>query len=208
MSIIVALHGLPRVGKDTLAKHLIQAYGYQRVAFADALYEELGECYELDSELLKSHEWKTVPQDALQIWKAKDPEFRRVMRLAGHDMFEPQTSRTIARYYATEYRRDASRGYWLAKINWAFHAPHALTPKVITDLRFPDECGHLRAWASQLAQRFTVIEITKEGSVRSEHRSDMRLDDAIDISIENRQGEPELMFIAAARHIRKIVTGD
>lgn len=207
MSIIVGLHGLPRTGKDTLAAHLVEKYGFVRVAFADALYQEVSECFEVPVEQLQSDEWKSSPQDALMTWKAKDPEYRRTMKALGYDLFEPQTSRFHLQRFSTEYRRAKDDMYWIRRAAYRLARIEDHTPIVVSDVRFYPESGMLAQHAASTDRQYTLIEIVREGTVASNHSSDQRLDDAISTTIINKHGEPELLFIAAAAHIRLVNGG-
>ncbi len=208
MSIIVGLHGLPRVGKDTLANHLVEKFGFFRVAFADALYQEVAECFGVTVEELQSNEWKTIPQDRLMTWKAQDPVYRANMKRLGVDVLEPQTSRFHLQRYSTEYKRSINDRYWIDRVLAILQGLPSSQNVVISDVRFPIECGMIAMHAAQTGMQQTIIEILREGAQETGHVSDQHLSDAIGITIENVTDQPEIMFITAAAHIREINGSD
>ena len=78
---LVALCGLHRTGKDTLATALASTHGFFRVAFSDSLYEEVAESFGVRVSELHSDLWKQNPQDLLSIQCSDSPKYRAMMSL-------------------------------------------------------------------------------------------------------------------------------
>lgn len=188
---LIALHGLPRAGKDIIANRLME-YGYTRAAFATALYREVSATFGVTPEQLASHEWKTQPQLALLGRNSQCAKYRAVLQNRGVNMYEPQTSRFHLQLWGTEYRRVLfDRAYWTNEID--FTLSHVRGPIVITDLRFRDEHDYLSRFAWRTNRQFRVLEILRESVAGSSHVSDMHLGDAfIDLAVHNVEGDPSI----------------
>lgn len=52
-------------GKDTVADYLVEEYGFTRIAFADALYEEVAQMYGVTVAFLQSRDTKEIPAEVL-----------------------------------------------------------------------------------------------------------------------------------------------
>lgn len=192
---LVALHGLPRAGKDTLGAHLVTHHGFRRIGFADALYREVAQTFGVKEDELRSHEWKTKPQNLLTIRCSDCPKYRAMMTNMGFDPDEPRTSRFHTRHWATEYRRAQDPFYWVQEVAEAV-ALMKNRSIVVTDLRFANtEFPFLRNFAKQTNRIFTTIEITSPLSEPADHTSDDRLPQMfIDMTIDNVVGQPEIMI--------------
>lgn len=209
---IIALHGLPRVGKDTLT-HAILASNPQarQFSFADALYEDVARIFETTVAQLRTHEWKTEPQDALALVRAKDPAYRQALTNNGVKPFDTQTSRFHLQQYGTNYMQwNHGRAYWAERLMHILvqHADATDGTIVITDLRRYGESFHeldsLRLLAKNLDRQLIVVRVQREGVAvhASSHESDaVYPPSAIDINLFN-NGTPEQLFerFTAALH--------
>lgn len=204
MKVIVGLHGLPRAGKDTLGAELV-ARGFKRIGFADAVYEEVAETFNVSVEDLQGR-FKQEPTELLASWRAQDPDYRALACSLG-DKFEHRNSRFHTRIYATEYRRKQNPAYWTDIVQdfveMNFREEDFGSDIVVTDVRFPNEVGMLRQTATRLGYAWTLIEITRDGVVGSEHVSDTRLDGMIDTTIHNEEGNPAALINQAVAHIAR-----
>jgi hypothetical protein len=155
---IIGLTGLRGSGKDTVAG-LLGSAGYKRIAFADALYEEVSEAFGVPIEVLQNRATKETPLFALALSRCKDKVFvanrfaypDRATDRAPFEQFMaglaedevrlrlPRSPREILQYWGTEYRRlGISDDYWREIIARRINDfPHERL--VITDVRFPDE---------------------------------------------------------------------
>jgi len=119
---ILGLHGFAQSGKDTMAKFLIDSFGFQRIAFADVLRESI---YRLNPVVgFINGELITVRQVVDDIgWenaKVNYSEVRRLLQVIGTEVGRELIDENI----------------------WVHLALRNVTPDqdiVITDVRFPNE---------------------------------------------------------------------
>lgn len=190
MTYLVALHGLPRAGKGTIADALCAQRGFTRFSFGDAVYAEVSRAFGVRAEELRSNEWKTTPQNILSNRCADSVLYRAMLEGMDQDPAAPRTSRYHLRYWATEFRRKRNPMYWVERL-----APQLRGVKgdiVIDDLRFEDtEYPYLRQFSHETDRRFRVIEVVRPGYQQQEglHSSDTRLSaHRVDLLIENHEG--------------------
>ena len=207
MSIVVCLTGLPRCGKNTLAKFLAEhpSFDFAEHAVADPLYEEVSESFSVSVEDLKSHEWKTTPQNILASWRSDDPDYRDLCRKMGIDMVEPKTSRFHLRTWGTEYRRMRDAEYWVNKLTPRLAAEER-EDIVINDFRAFDkaqtEYTHLRQFAATTGRKFALIEVLADWSEAAAHSSDDRFPEhMIDMTVRNVYDNPRVMARAVEEFI-------
>jgi hypothetical protein len=151
MQKVVGLVGLRGSGKDTAAQFLV-AQGWNRIAFADALYLEVANAFGVTVEFLNRRETKETPLPELALRLCKDQLFIAVMMKQaglhigassfvelGQFLTKPRSPREILQYWGTEYRRNTFRDdYWRDQVHQYVKA-HPNDHFVITDVRFPDE---------------------------------------------------------------------
>lgn len=161
----IALTGLARSGKDSVAARLTEAHGYVRVAFADPLKEAA----------LKADPWiyfgVTGPLRLSQLvngvgWElAKDcfPEVRRFLQEYGQTI------------------RELDPQFWVraafGKIRQARATGHRI---VVTDVRYMNEADAL------MAAGFRVVRVQRPGQVPGQHISEREMADyPVDDTIVN-----------------------
>lgn len=154
----IALTGLARSGKDSVATRLVEAHGYVRVAFADKLKEA---ALKADPIVEDSNETLGLPMLRLSTvvetygWeRAKDafPEVRRFLQNYGQTI------------------RELLPGFWIRQAWPAVRAAHHLgRPVVFTDMRYRDEADALRVHG------FSLVRVQRPGQVPGEHRSEREL---------------------------------
>ncbi len=120
---IIGLSGYAQTGKDTVAQHLVEHYGFTRIAFADPIREAL---YALDPFITDIQElshmrlqwlvdklgWEFLKQDSPQV-------------------------RTMLQRLGTEVARDQwGENFW---VDLAMKKATGIANVVITDVRFPNE---------------------------------------------------------------------
>lgn len=145
---IIGLVGRAGAGKDTCAAILAETRGFARVAFADALREEVVEAFSIDPFILADRTLKESLSDQMRINKCADSGFIFRMRDIGEDVSKRRSPREIMRFWGTEYRR-ALHGdsYWTERtndrVNALFRAGYCRV--CITDVRYPNEAAYVRA---------------------------------------------------------------
>lgn len=125
---IIGLSGYAQTGKDTVAQHLVNEYGFTRIAFADPIREAL---LALDpmvpdypalqgirlSWIVEKAGWESVKQDS--------PEVRRMLQRMGTEVARNQ--------WGSEF--------W---VDLAMKKASEFGNVVITDVRFPNEYNAIK----------------------------------------------------------------
>lgn len=208
MKHIIGLLGTKGAGKDTAAATLVTEFGFTRIAFADALYQEVSEAFGVPVELLGNRWVKEDPISALALARCKDPHFVEVaLQVLGAKyrgkriMNDPRSARWTLQLWGTEYRRKSRFGvntYWLdivdAKLAQVERA-------VITDTRFKNEADFLRSKGDARLARVVRESVDQEaarlraaGDPAANHPSETEmLGYPVDYVLENRENEPEAL---------------
>lgn len=201
---IIGLHGLPRVGKDTLADGFVAHQGYVKLAFADEVYREVATAYEVPVEHIKSNEWKTAPQPRLALKHCDCDEFRRVAVSAGLFLDEPLSSRTVLQLWGTEFRRKLyGDDYWTSKLIGRLRQ-YPGKDLVIADVR-EDHEAIVGYWLQKHRgyDDFKIINITRPGTQSTGHSSDKGLSRfLIDAEVSNTGAADELYDLALAALVK------
>lgn len=154
--IIVALSGPAGAGKDTVADYLAKHHGYTKLAFADALRDEIGRAFDVSIQLLIQRETKEHPMSALALRRCMDSEFvnRIWVHLDKLDLSAPRSPRQIMQWWGTEYRRANDPHYWLDAFTTQFVRAHrdGQNRFVVTDVRNANEAEMLRELGASLWQ--------------------------------------------------------
>lgn len=162
---IIGLIGAKRSGKDTAARLLVEKYGFQRVAFADAL-----KAAALDMNPIVADGGLRLADLVASIgWEAAKsfPEVRRFLQECGVAM-----------------RKHTHRNIWTDVVRERLIAARYQDERiVVTDVRFPNETALIEEFGG------CVIKIERPGLERDaadQHISERALDDFIpDIVIVN-----------------------
>lgn len=192
---IVALTGAPQTGKDVLAQSLVDHHGFFRRAFADPLYEEIAKAYNVTEEQLRSREWKTSTQEALQPRNCLDKGFIELCSELGYYTDDFLSSRVVLQIWGTDYRRRTyGDHYWAEKLR--------IRPEgdlVIPDLRENVEAAFLFDMARKVpGSTIIVAEILRPGAEPTKHPSCHGLYRGfIDFTLENNSSEEDLYARAA-----------
>ncbi|MGY6273493.1 hypothetical protein ACXIUT_27815 [Achromobacter denitrificans] len=145
---VVGLVGRAGAGKDTCAAILAETRGFARVAFADALRDEVVQAFSVDPFVLSDRMLKESASDQMRISKCSDSGFISRMTSLGEDISRRRSPREIMRLWGTEYRR-ALHGdtYWTDRtndrVNDLFRAGFCRI--CITDVRYPNEGAYVLA---------------------------------------------------------------
>jgi len=143
---VVGLVGRAGAGKDTCADILVQTRGFARLAFADALRDEVIAAFAIDPAILVDRLLKERPTDSLQIRRSSDQRFIDRANRLGFDMWRARSPREILRLWGTEYRRQLDgENYWIEQANDRFNALLATGHRRVcfTDVRYPNEGGYI-----------------------------------------------------------------
>lgn len=129
---IIGLSGFAQVGKDTVAKTLVDDYGFEVRSFAqpmrDALYtlnpivHAQGGTYKMQG-LIDAYGWDVA--------KVQYPEIRRLLQVFGTEVG----------------RKMFGENFW---VNQAFAGVHSSKNVVFTDVRFPNEASMIKDFYGQV----------------------------------------------------------
>lgn len=193
MTYLVALHGLPRAGKGTVASALTQR-GFTKGGFGDGIYKELSVAFGVTEEELRSDAMKRTSAMRLANRHSECYKYRAMLEAMGENPDSARTSRYHLQRWATEYRRSQDPLYWVKKLEDQLSVVRG--PIVVDDLRFRDtEYPFLRRFAEATDRHLVVIEILRPlDSYAQHHVSDTRLPfHLVDLVIENIEGYPEVL---------------
>lgn len=115
-------------GKDTAAAYLRDIYGFERIAFADSVREEVFDYLKNDCRL-------EYPSSVLPLAR----------NVSANEVYAKPTSagmRRLLQYWGTELRRAQDPAYWLKALAAKVLATR---PYVVSDVRFPNEVALIRA---------------------------------------------------------------
>jgi hypothetical protein len=126
--VIIGLSGYAQTGKDTVAQHLVNEYGFTRIAFADPIREAL---YALDPIL---HDYPAIPGIRLS-WIVDRSGWESVKKES------PEVRRLLQRLGTEVARNQWSPDFW---VDLAMKKASKFDKVVITDVRFPNEYEAIR----------------------------------------------------------------
>ena len=155
----IALTGLSRSGKDSVAARLVEVHGYVRVAFADRLKDaalkanpiidhvDMGGGVHLPVTL---HE--IIAADGWERAKDEYPEVRRFLQYYGQTV------------------REIDPMFWIKAAGPAVHEAHAAgRPVVVTDVRYMNEGAFLAV------ERFRLVRVERPGQTPGQHISEREM---------------------------------
>lgn len=152
---IVALTGPAGAGKDTVADYMVEHHGYTKMAFADALRDEVGRAFDVSIQLLTHPETKDHPMSALALRRCMNYEFvHHVRQGRNDDPYKPRSPRQILQWWGTDYRRAQEPHYWIDVFMTRFVKAHSEGKQrfVVTDVRTGKEAELLRELGASLWQ--------------------------------------------------------
>lgn len=162
---IIGLSGYAQSGKDTVAQHLIDNYGFTRIAFADPIREAL---LALDPTV---PDYPALPGIKLS-WLVEKSGWESVKQ-------ESQEVRKLLQRMGTEVGREMfGQNFW---VDQAMSKANGIDNVVITDVRFPNEYDAIKQNGGQV---WRVNKLNHQPA--NSHQSETILDDFnFDWSIPN-----------------------
>lgn len=151
--LILALTGKPDVGKDTVAQILTPAHGFQSIAFADKLREEVSEHWRVDVRMLTDRSTKEWPIPALAAGMCSAPGFLRWIVDGGDTLTEPRSPRWALQNWASYQRRTVPDYYARVVDGWIRRQiGSGWNRLVVSDLRDPVEEAMLRTHGAKVVR--------------------------------------------------------
>jgi hypothetical protein len=207
MQQVIGLIGVKGAGKDTAAAILIEKFGFQRVAFADALYREVAEAFGVTVEFLGNRDTKETPLDELKLLNCTNSGFvETALDIAKEegldvDVTTPLSPRWVLQLWGTEFRRirEGHDSYWLDRVDDIIRANPTIN-FVVTDVRFTNEAKYItiKKKGRLIRVRRPVLEEreAKERAAKgtAAHRSEIELlNYPTDLVAINEEGKPETL---------------
>lgn len=154
----IALTGLARSGKDSVAARLVEDHGYVRVAFADKLKEAA----------LKANPIAVTDDDYWDV-----PGTRLVDVVEGHGWEAAKDRFPEVRRFLQDYGqaiRETNPYFWITTA-WSriYDAWDDGRPVVVTDVRYTNEADFLTE------SNFTLVRVTRPGLVPGQHLSEREM---------------------------------
>lgn len=212
----ILISGLARHGKDTIAAILVQAHGYERVAFGDALRDEIVSIYEaspmvVDVEFLTKESTKETPDERLALIHCSELDYVTAAMRAfenedagmtlGSRLQKPRSPRRIQQTYATEYRRSQNEYYWIEAAQRRINGIDG--PVVVCDGRSVSELN----WAK--ANAFERMHVVRPGYANisaAKHSSEVIPDpDEETWMLTNLEGAPDLLKSQIERVMQELI---
>lgn len=176
---LIGFSGKMGSGKTTAALHAVETFGGTKIAFADALKEEV-EAFLVSAAAPyeRRHIWGTVDDKAEECvikivdWVQTDYRPRRVFNphitvVRGDSV--SITYRQLMQLWGTEYRRAENPNYWLDKTREKIKTLDGLV--LVDDVRYRNEADMIREMGGE------VVRVERPGLPESDHISETALDD-------------------------------
>jgi hypothetical protein len=157
---IIGLTGKAGHGKDTAADLIQEAWSQNRgtssarLAFADALREEVALAFGVDPRMFSDRALKETRLNDLAPKHCLDLGFLAHLQGDGIKLFndEPLTPRFVMQRWGTEYRRATDPDYWIHRAmaqiaDWRWRG---MSLVVVTDVRFINEAFVLKQAGAQI----------------------------------------------------------
>lgn len=175
---IIGLTGRKGVGKDTVAKYLIDRYGFIRLSFADPLKQAVANLFGIELALVEA----LKAED-----KVAETTGHVILEIAGRTQYDYSWREFLQRFGTEMGRNTFGEDFWIER--WqdeydALKAEHV----VATDVRFDNEARRI------LSEGGYIIEITRPGYESDGHVSEAGIDeDLIDAWITNNGSLDDLL---------------
>jgi len=176
MNTVIGFIGKRGCGKDTAAAHLIEKHGFKRLAFADALYQEVSGHYGVPIEFLQARETKEQPN----------------LVLDGRPVLSSKSPRQALQDWGM-LRRETDPLYWIKKVTDKIRSEPG--KYIVTDVRFKNELNAIRDLKGLVIRIRRPAWEANIGSVGTDqHTSETELDGvAADFLLNNRENALNLL---------------
>ena len=165
--VIIMLSGYLQSGKDTIAKHLVDRFGFCRHAFADALKNEVSELYGIPRQLLDTTRGKEM------LLRSGKPVATKFIRDTLVSRGCNTTVRGLLVHHGT-LRRSQNLDYWVNKVFSNIQKENGKLI-VISDWRYPNEYDRMAMYAKFNGANLITCRINRPGKT-GEGSSETSLD--------------------------------
>ena len=183
---LVGLTGLAGSGKDTVANIMATHFGYRKFAFADPLYLEIADAFEVEVIDLNRRDCKETDVPYLSLSRCRDKNFvnsilmllcEKTQRDGADFDYHKELSawrspRWTLRMWGTEYQNN---DYWIGKLSAQIVSLHRQGEFrfVVTDVRFWDEAKKIRDFGGSI----WMVERANSIGVKGAHASEVTGDE-------------------------------
>lgn len=147
---ILGIAGAAGAGKNAAADILISQYNFVQTSFAEQLYLEVANAFNVTVDYLSNRETKETPLAPLALKNCTDPEFVKAVINSDsldsypgqleEEMNKPRSPRWVLQRWGTEYRRNQDQDYWKNKTEGKINALGGNSANIVlTDTRFENE---------------------------------------------------------------------
>lgn len=140
--IIIGVTGHKRHGKDTIANRLVSTWGFEKMAFADALKDACAAAFGIDRVTFDDDKLKEAPSDQYPEWT-----HRKILQVVGTELFRSKWPNI---WIDTFLRKAADK-----------------TLVVVSDIRFPNEEMALRTNPNFVLLRVKNERLAPSGDLHS-----------------------------------------
>lgn len=150
---LLGLTGPAASGKDTVAA-ILRSRGWQSIAFADAVRDEIATAWRVDVRMLLERAHKETPLLSFAIGLCGNPAFIDWAVAHGHSLAEPRSARWLMQRWGTDFRRTRDADYWVRRVEMLLNrwAARGMRHCVVTDVRMPNEAAWLRNARGRIAR--------------------------------------------------------
>lgn len=183
---VIGVAGWRGAGKDTIANFLVTHAGFKRIGFADRLYQEVAQAFDVTVEFLSDRKTKEQPLPELALINCKDPDASKhegfvavFLATMGEtstldSLKKPRSPREILQVWGTDYRRKMfSETYWVDSVRQTISKDKE-NSYVISDVRFVNEAEVITSLGGTMIK---VIRPSQESERKKSkaHESDVGL---------------------------------
>jgi hypothetical protein len=122
---IIALCGNKRVGKDTIAKYLVENYNFKRYGFADPIRESCKIIFLWDDDWIDNHKEEIDPRWGIS--------YRDIAQIMGTELFQYKVPELLP-----EFNKKIGKTLWVTRFEESYIKNKSID-YVISDLRFIHE---------------------------------------------------------------------
>lgn len=161
----VGILGRKGSGKDTIARVLVEEFGFYQTSFAKRLYFEVAEAFGLPIAFFENRDTKETPMSELALSNCHNQDFWKVATLhlrresennTGSGWFiNPVTReyvlspRKVMQLYGTEYRRSEDNYYWVKWLDYDINSQKEVYGEhndlvVVSDVREDYEAAYVK----------------------------------------------------------------
>ena len=179
---IICLSGWKGSGKDETAKVLGQLFGYQRLAMADKLKDEVAQIYGLDRRVLDDRILKETPLLNLPVINT-DPFSATIHQMLSSELSSGYWTPRALCILEGSIKRAVASSHWLKALEREILA-HPNRRYVITDMRYRSEARFFKA---AFGQDVSIWRIMRSDHIDTMDPSERDLDnyEGFDVIIKN-----------------------